>query len=174
VDVKKRRFMNDKELKFKERRENQANADRDRQQRAVNEMRMRTIQQGMQYSREHISKKVEELTPERWRLVARFLYPEWYDRAWVKIRILLIWSARWLGVILGWIFLAGIQRHVTKILFRGGHIARVGKGPSEYVIRIRIFRWFTPVYQCDMDIRSGRVTEIFVPKEEKANGEYGK
>lgn len=163
--------MDDLSFKTNAAREQQKERQKQDMNRAAREMRMRTMMQGRKMVEDFNRTKVEELTPEWMRWAAlKVVCPKWYSDLWFKMlsAMLQITKGFWMGMSWLIIFPFGfpVLQRIARIMYRGGHVCKVGQGPGEYIVRVKIFKWWTLVYQYDMDIRSGRVTEEFKPQEE--------
>lgn len=152
----------DEMFKNKNAREAQSRESMTSQQRAAHEMRMRTMMQGRQMAFKHVRERVETMTPEWCRMLSAWILPVWYEKVWFKLLAAMLWLTQIQWTILSWIGLLPVLRRARQILWRGGHVAKIGQGPSEFVVRINIFKWFKLKYKCDMDVRNGHVSEVWV------------
>jgi len=129
---------------------------------AAERMRRQTIEQGKQFAMDHINQKVERMVGEGWRTMAGIIYPQWYDAAWVKIHTIYMKVANFAMHFAAWIPVR-LPYRLAQIVWRGGTYARVSQGNNEWTVVIKIFRFMRLKYKCDMDVRSGRVSEVQEP-----------
>ena len=166
--------MDKQDFRTKISREEQADRARREQNQAAREMRMRTMMQGLKVADDYIKTKVDAFTPEYMRRIALMICPKWYTQLWFGSLSVVLMITKFIWIAVSWILLFAVQQRMARVLYRGGHIARIGNGPSEFVVRIKFYRWWRHVYQCDFDVRNGRVTEVFEPKEKKEEHKNGR
>jgi len=128
---------------------------------AKNDMLNKTLAQGKKMAYAHVESIIEGRISHWWKFAGSVICPQWYKDLWFGSLRMGLWTVNAIWQVASRVCLFKFQRGFADFIRRGTHYAHLKKTGDGFVVKMKVYQFFKVVYECDFDVRSGRVSEVY-------------